>query len=322
MPGTLGTDLRAVCLCLAPTSTACSTPTTPALSEKSPYQFKVDGNLKKMGTALDALRRLFLGDPFLPTAHAHAPPAPHHRGAKISLDASSNKPQYFCPMKKSTIPLTILSVVLSCAALQAFDSFDEAMANAKDKLESKEYPEAETAFKSALEMAANAYQHGEAQIGLMNALLESGDYEVCRKLAVETLEDYKDEPRWPQAHALKIIAESYQLEGRTDEMEKTMQRADSLVFSKPGFMSWLNLAFGCMYYKEKNWDAAKSMYMKAEDGEGAQAWALYWLAQINKAEGQPDKAAERARKVLALKPPAELAELARKLLATLGAPEK
>ena len=70
MPGTLGTDLRAVCLCLAPTSTACSTPTTPALSEKSPYQFKVDGNLKKMGTALDALRRLFLGDPFLPTPNS------------------------------------------------------------------------------------------------------------------------------------------------------------------------------------------------------------------------------------------------------------
>ena len=35
-----------------PTSTACSTPTTPALSEKSPYQFKVDGHLKKMGAAL------------------------------------------------------------------------------------------------------------------------------------------------------------------------------------------------------------------------------------------------------------------------------
>jgi hypothetical protein len=35
-----------------PTSTACSTPTSPALSEKSPYQFKVDGHLKKMGAAL------------------------------------------------------------------------------------------------------------------------------------------------------------------------------------------------------------------------------------------------------------------------------
>ena len=224
-------------------------------------------------------------------------------------------------MKKSTVPLAILALFLSCAALQAFETFTEAIADGKDRFDSKKYGEAKAAYTSALEMAANAEQRGEARKGLTEALLESGDYEGCRKLAEETLVEYQGAPGWPQANALKSIAESYRRESRTDEMEKTMQRADSL----PGFMGWLNLAFGDMYYKEKNLDAAKAMYLKAAADEAAQAWAFYWLARINKEQGQPDEAVECARKVLALNPDvvgADVSEATRKLLTELGAAKK
>jgi len=226
-------------------------------------------------------------------------------------------------MKTSTVPLVILGLFLSCAALQAFDTFNEAIADGKGRFDSKKYGEAKAAYTSALEMAANAEQRGEARKGLTEALLESGDYEGCRKLAEETLVEYQGALGWPQANALKSIAESYRRESRTDKMEKTMQRADSLGFN-PGLMGWLNLAFGDMYVKEKNLDAAKAMYLKADADEGAQAWAFYWLARINKEQGQPDEAVEWARKVLALNPDvvgAELSEATRKLLTELGAAE-
>ncbi len=76
--------------------------------------------------------------------------------------------------------------------LQAFDMSNEAMADAKDRLDSKKYAEAQAAFTSALGMAANADQRGEARRGVTEALLESGDCERSRKLAEETLEDYKE----------------------------------------------------------------------------------------------------------------------------------
>jgi tetratricopeptide (TPR) repeat protein len=223
-------------------------------------------------------------------------------------------------MNIAPLPVTVLALLLSCSALQAFGSFDEAMAEGRTNLDSKVYEEAKGAFTSALELAANPDQRGEARIGLMNALLESGDYEGCRKLAEETLEDYHGALGWPQANALKSIAESYRRESRTDEMEKTMQRADSMDF-KPGCMGWLSLAFGDVYYKDKNWDASKAAYLKASADEGSQAWAFYWLARINKEQGSPDEAVECARKVCELNPPADLEEHAQNLLSSLGASE-
>jgi tetratricopeptide (TPR) repeat protein len=222
------------------------------------------------------------------------------------------------------LPVTVLPLLLFCSALQAFGSFDEAIADGKGRFDAKKYGEAKAAYTSALEMAADPDQRGEARKGLTNVLLESGDYEGCRKLAEETLVEYRDMLGWPQANALKSIAESYRRESRTDEMQKTMQRADSLPF-KPSFICWLNLAFGDMYGKERHWDAAKAMYLKASADVGCQAWAFYWLARINKEQGQPDEAVECARKVLALDPDlagADVSEATRKLLTELGAAKK
>ena len=228
-------------------------------------------------------------------------------------------------MNIAPLPVAVLPLLLSCSALQAFGSFDEAIADGNSRFDSKKYGEAKAAYTSALEMAANPDQRGDARKGLTNVLLESGDYEGCRNLAEETLVEYRDELGWAQANALKSIAESYRRESRTDEMQKTMQRADSLPF-KPGFMSWLNLALGNMYRDERHLDAAKARYLKASADETVyQAWAFYWLARINKDQGQTDEAVEWARKVLALDPAlagAELSEHALKLLSSLGAAEK
>jgi tetratricopeptide (TPR) repeat protein len=228
-------------------------------------------------------------------------------------------------MNIAPLPVAVLPLLLSCSALQAFGSFDEAIADGDSRFDSKKYGEAKAAYTSALEMAANPDQRGEARKGLTNVLLESGDYEGCRKLAEETLVEYRDMLGWPQANALKSIAESYLRESRTDEMQKTMQRADSLPF-KPDLMSWLNLAFGNMYRNERHLDAAKATYLKASANETVyQAWAFYWLARINKDQGQTDEAVEWARKVLALNPDvvgAQLSEHTQKLLTELGAAKK
>ena len=228
------------------------------------------------------------------------------------------------PVNIAPLPVAVLPLLLFCSALQAFGSFDEAIADGKGMFDAKKYGEAKAAYTSALEMAADPDQRGEARKGLTNVLLESGDYEGCRKLAEETLVEYRDMLGWPQANALKSIAESYRRETRTDKMEKTMQRADSLPFN-PGLMAWLNLAFADMYVKERHLDAAKAKYLKASADEGSQAWAFYWLARINKEQGQPDEAVEWARKVLALNPDvagADVSETTRKLLTELGAAKK
>jgi len=229
-------------------------------------------------------------------------------------------------MNIAPLPVTVLALLLTCSALQAFGTFDEAMAEGKTDLDSKGYEEAKGAFTSALELAANSDQCGAARNGLSAALHASRFYEESRKLAEETIEDCEKAPGWPQAHALRLIAESYWRENLTDELKKTSERADSLNLSS-GIKAWLQLAMAD-FYKETDPDAAKAALVEVteisdlpSDAKAYQAWAFYWLARINKEQGHPGEAVECARKVFELNPPAELEEHAKKLLSALGASE-
>jgi tetratricopeptide (TPR) repeat protein len=134
-------------------------------------------------------------------------------------------------MRKEIISLcTVLTLLWSAPFLcldsyASFASFDEAYAEGKSRFESQNYTAAQEAFNAALELAPDAAQRAKAREGLADCLLEFQDYDGCRAPAEQTLEDVSGQPDWPQANALRQIAESYRREKRFEEMTAAIDRA-------------------------------------------------------------------------------------------------
>ena len=198
----------------------------------------------------------------------------------------------------STTPRPVLMIL--CAWLPAlpawcfasFASFDEAYAAGKSGFEKQDYTAAQDTFNAALELAPDAVQRAKAREGLGDCLLEFQDYDGCRALAEQTLEDVDGQPGWPQALALRQIAESYRREKRFEEMAATMDRAE--IIQERGIVDWLNVAIGRMCYDEKLLEQSMNFYRKAtnSDARDTRGWALYWLARAAQDTGQKQEALE------------------------------
>lgn len=183
--------------------------------------------------------------------------------------------------------LTMKLVPTVC--LGSFGSFDEAYAEGKSRFESQDYSGAQEAFNAALELAPESTQQAAARAGLADCLLEFQDYDGCRALAEQTLEDVSGQPDWPQANALRQIAESYRREKRFEEMTATIDRAGHW---NAGLVDWLNLATGAMCYREQLWEQSEQFHRDAlaSQDKGTRGWALYWLARTAQETGQKEQA--------------------------------
>jgi tetratricopeptide (TPR) repeat protein len=192
--------------------------------------------------------------------------------------------------RKSLLPAVLLTaclIPLSCLA--SFGSFDEAYAAGKSGFESQDFSAAQEAFNAALELAPDAPQRAKAREGLADCLLESQDYDGCRALAEQTLEDVPGKPGWAQARALRQIAESYRREKRFDEMAGTIERASNWT---PNLFGWLNLGLGAMWYRERMWEECDKVHrdLLASETMGHHGWALYWLARTAQEAGRKQEA--------------------------------
>jgi tetratricopeptide (TPR) repeat protein len=192
--------------------------------------------------------------------------------------------------RKSLLPAVLLTaclIPLSCLA--SFGSFDEAYAAGKSGFESQDFSAAQEAFNAALELAPDAPQRAKAREGLADCLLESQDYDGCRALAEQTLEDVPGKPGWAQARALRQIAESYRREKRFDEMAGTIERASNWT---PNLFGWLNLGLGAMWYRERMWEQCDKVHrdLLASETMGHHGWALYWLARTAQEAGRKQEA--------------------------------
>ncbi|MGA1129469.1 MAG: tetratricopeptide repeat protein, partial [Chthoniobacterales bacterium] len=141
----------------------------------------------------------------------------------------------------------------------------------------------------ALELAPDAPQRAKAREGLADCLLEFQDYDGCRALAEQTLEDVPGKPGWAQARALRQIAESYRREKRFDEMAGTIERASNWT---PNLFGWLNLGLGAMWYRERMWEECDKVHrdLLASETMGHHGWALYWLARTAQEAGRKQEA--------------------------------
>lgn len=216
-----------------------------------------------------------------------------------------------------------LCIVMCCAALRAYDTFDGAITEGSTKLEAKEYPAAGEAFSAALNMAVDSGQRTKARMLLAESLLGSGDYEECRKVAEETMGDGVAAAHWPGIQALQFIAESYWREKRLDEMNSSIERIESLA-ADANNSAWLRLKFASMQYEAKDVNAACETWDKIIQDPQApskfRSWAGYWSARAAKEHGNPNTAVETARKVLSYDQPDPAALVAtKKLLQELGA---
>lgn len=175
--------------------------------------------------------------------------------------------------------------------LGSFTSFDDAYAEGKSKFETQDYTAAQDAFTAALELAPDAAQRAAARAGLADCLLEFQDYEGCRALAEETLEEDAAQPGWPQAHALVQVAESYRREKRFEEMTATMGRAGGW---NAGLVDWLNLQVGEKCYRERLWEQSEQFHRDASAAQNkvTRGWAFYWLARTAQETGQKEQALE------------------------------
>ncbi|MGA1123841.1 MAG: tetratricopeptide repeat protein [Chthoniobacterales bacterium] len=192
--------------------------------------------------------------------------------------------------RKSLLPAVLLTaclIPLSCLA--SFGSFDEAYAAGKSGFESQDFSAAQEAFNAALELAPDAPQRAKAREGLADCLLEFQDYDGCRALAEQTLEDVPGKPGWAQARALRQIAESYRREKRFDEMAGTIERASNWT---PNLFGWLNLGLGAMWYRERMWEECDKVHrdLLASETMGHHGWALYWLARTAQEAGRKQEA--------------------------------
>lgn len=194
--------------------------------------------------------------------------------------------------RKNLLPAVLLTACLvPSSCLASFGSFDEAYAAGKSGFESQDFSAAQEAFNAALELAPDAPQRAKAREGLADCLLEFQDYDGCRALAEQTLEDAPGTPGWAQAKALRQIAESYRREKRFDEMAGTIERASNW---PPHLFGWLNLGLGAMWYRERMWEESDKVHrdLLASETMGHHGWALYWLARTALETGRKEEALE------------------------------
>lgn len=194
------------------------------------------------------------------------------------------------PARFIIVVILLLGAPFLCLnALASFGSFDEAYAAGKSGFESQDFTAAQEAFHAALELAPDAPQRAKAREGLADCLLESQDYDGCRALAEQTLEDVPGKPGWAQARALRQIAESYRREKRFDEMAGTIERASNWT---PNLFGWLNLGLGAMWYRERMWEECDKVHrdLLASETMGHHGWALYWLARTAQEAGRKQEA--------------------------------
>lgn len=187
--------------------------------------------------------------------------------------------------------LALVALFLCHESNASFGSFDEAYAAGKSKFESQDYTAAQDAFKAALELAPDSDSRAQAREGLADCLLEFQDYDGCRTLAEQTLEDTASQPEWPQANALRQIAESYRREKKFDDIKTTFKRADNW---EPGLVEWLRLAEGQMWFREQMWEECDKAHrdVLASGIPGNRGWALYWLARTASETGRQQEALE------------------------------
>jgi len=195
----------------------------------------------------------------------------------------------FCKYLLLAILLTMSSVPTVC--LGSFGSFDEAYAEGKSKFEMQDYTAAQDAFTASLDLARDAAQRAQARLGLGNCLLEFQDYDGCRALAEQTLEEDARQPGWPQVKALGQIAESYRREKKFEEITATIDRAGGW---NAGLVNWLNLEVAQMLYVEQQLEQSEQFYRNAAavEDKGTRGWAFYWLARIAQESGRKDQALE------------------------------
>ena len=198
------------------------------------------------------------------------------------------------------VALTLfLGAPLLCPGAPAsFGSFEEAYVAGKSGLQNQDFSAAQEAFKAALELAPDALQRARAREGLADCLLGFQDYDGCRALAEQTLEDSSGQSEssgqsaWSQATALRQIAESYRREKRFDEMTVTAERAEAI--QDRGIVDWLSVAIGRMFHDERLFEQSMNFYRKATNSPASdtRGWSLYWLARAAGDTGQKEEALE------------------------------
>jgi len=195
----------------------------------------------------------------------------------------------------------VLLIVSAACSLGSYDSFDSAYSSAQSKFKEQDYSAAQEAFAAALELAPDHSQRALARNGLAECLLESKDGDGCRKLAEETLQDFYGEPDWPQAHALRLIAESYRREKRVEEMRSILDRITIFKSGSNEHMAdHVRLGVASMLWQEKLHDESNEQYQIVIDaGRRYRFWAAFWLAHGAFKSGNLDEARGRLDKLRA-----------------------
>jgi tetratricopeptide (TPR) repeat protein len=197
--------------------------------------------------------------------------------------------------------VTVLLTVSAACGRASHDSFDSAYASAQSKFKEQDYSAAQEAFAAALELAPDHLQRARARNGLAECLLESKDGDGCRNLAEETLQDFYGEPDWPQAHALRLIAESYRREKRVDEMRSILDRI-GIFQSKSNEIigDFVRLGVASMLKQEGLHNEGNEQYQIVIDsGRSYRFWAMFWLARGAFESGNLDEARGRLTKLRA-----------------------
>lgn len=201
-------------------------------------------------------------------------------------------------MIKKAMSLFLVPAFLCVSAVggwASYESFDAAYSAARAKFQLHDYSAAQEAFAAALELAQDHSQRGRARIGLAECMLASQDGDGCRKLAEETLEDSYGKPSWPQAYALRLIAESYHREQRLDEMQSILDRVD--IFpggSTEGYDDFVRLGVASMLQQAGMAKESRELYQTVEDSGGNyKFWSMYWLARMDFESGNLEEARVR-----------------------------
>lgn len=205
----------------------------------------------------------------------------------------------------------------------SYGSFDEAINDGEARMKDGDSQTAKSIFAAALEMSLTPVERGTARWHLGAAMIKLAEYDEARKILEQNFEDRDGRPGWPAANALKMIAESYRVEGNSDEMKKTFQRDTMFDFdSRYEYKAWLNLAFGEICRLEKDYDTAIQQWdlvLKSPTNARSKAWASYWKGMVLSDQGKPDEAIKLFRNTITLSNGAPgIAEPATEALRKLG----